>query len=73
MARNEGVTLTEFAELLSRRRVELRGPRTASLRDTEEFLDRCIERGLVTRAVDLDGRTRYRPTIDLTLMFGEIE
>lgn len=72
MARSEGVTLSEFMRLMDRRYRNSYEARRAVPGEVQAFLDRCVEKGLLSTHVDSSGLTRYRATSRLAAAFGDL-
>ena len=69
--RSRGVTLHDFLNSMERHLQERYPAKRASPREAQDFLDRCVEIGLLRPEVDRDGATRYVPTTRLVLAFGD--
>jgi hypothetical protein len=70
MSCDGGVTVAEFVRLMKDNAPWSYKGRFVSIEEAQQFLDRCAERGLLTRTQDAHGQTFYSSTHVLADGFG---
>jgi hypothetical protein len=73
MAAGDGITVSEFVDLMKTHTQKSYGGGKLSYADAQGYLDQCVESGLLTQHVDYYGRRRYVPTARLVQTLGALQ